>query len=141
MSSIRRFLVVVLLATITLINFLAALHGYRTSMAQAEQLFDAQLSDIADVLYATAGGSVIESTAGSGSMVFQVWRGSALEMSSGVAIEDAVYLGRYNGYNHILRLSESIKKSQFIIIAEEMNPKIKNYQNSFMSNAHLIIVK
>jgi two-component system sensor histidine kinase QseC len=89
-SSIRRFLVVVLLATITLINFLAALHGYRTSMAQAEQLFDAQLSDIADVLYATAGGSVIESTAGSGSMVFQVWRGSVLEMSSGVAIEDVV---------------------------------------------------
>ena len=54
------------------------------------------------------------------------------------AIEDADYLGRNNAYNHILRLSESLNKCQFIIIAEEINSKIKNYQNSFMSNAHLI---
>ncbi|MTE28276.1 DEAD/DEAH box helicase [Winogradskyella ouciana] len=54
------------------------------------------------------------------------------------AIEDADYLGRNNAYNHILRLSESINKCQFVIIADEMNSKIKNYQNAFMSNAHLI---
>lgn len=54
------------------------------------------------------------------------------------AIEDADYLGRQNAYNHILRLSESIDKCQFIIMADEMNSKIKNYQNSFMANAHLV---
>ncbi|WP_179317535.1 DEAD/DEAH box helicase [Winogradskyella undariae] len=54
------------------------------------------------------------------------------------AIEDADYLGRFNGYNHILRLSESLNKCQFIITADEMNFKIKNYQNAFMSNAHLL---
>jgi superfamily II DNA/RNA helicase len=54
------------------------------------------------------------------------------------AIEDADYLARKNGYNHILRLSESLNKCQFVITADEMNSKIKNYQNSFMSNAQLI---
>ncbi|WP_225034955.1 DEAD/DEAH box helicase [Winogradskyella sp. SM1960] len=54
------------------------------------------------------------------------------------AIEDADYLGRQNAYNHILRLSESIQKCQYIIIADTMNSKIKNYQNSFMCNAHIL---
>ncbi|MBC3844894.1 DEAD/DEAH box helicase [Winogradskyella echinorum] len=54
------------------------------------------------------------------------------------AIEDADYLGRNNAYNHILRISESINKCQFVIVADEMNSKILNYQNSFMVNAHLI---
>lgn len=53
-------------------------------------------------------------------------------------IEDADYLGRNNAYNHILRLSESIDKCQFVITAEAMNSKIANYQNGFMSNAHLV---
>jgi superfamily II DNA/RNA helicase len=54
------------------------------------------------------------------------------------AIEDADYLGRNNAYNHILRLSESLSKCQYVIIADEMNSRIKNYQNAFMHNAHFI---
>jgi two-component system sensor histidine kinase QseC len=84
MSSIRRFLVVVLLATITLISFLAALHGYRTSMAEAEQLFDAQLADIAAVLSLTATGPVtMPNPEDTTSIIFQVWRGGVLESYSG----------------------------------------------------------
>lgn len=45
MKSIRVFLIIVLLSTITLMAFLSALNGYRDSMAKAEQLFDAQLID------------------------------------------------------------------------------------------------
>jgi two-component system sensor histidine kinase QseC len=90
-SSIRRFLVVVLLATITLINFIATLHGYRQSMVEAEQLFDVQLADIAEVLAVTAGSSVqgsaaIDGVAGhSNSIAFQVWQGEVLVSASGVA--------------------------------------------------------
>lgn len=57
------------------------------------------------------------------------------------ALEDADYLGRYNAYNHILRLTESMNKFQSIIIADEWNPKIANYQNGFMSNARLVRLK
>lgn len=57
------------------------------------------------------------------------------------AIENADYLGRNNTYNHILRLSESLDKCQFVITADDMNSKILNYQNAFMSNAQLIMRK
>ncbi|WP_430467679.1 DEAD/DEAH box helicase [Winogradskyella ouciana] len=54
------------------------------------------------------------------------------------AIEDADFLGRNNAYNHILRLSESLSKCQYVIIADEMNSRIKNYQNAFMHNAQQV---
>lgn len=57
------------------------------------------------------------------------------------ALEDADYLGRNNGYNHILRLTESMDKFQSIIIAEDLNSKIKNYQDRYMFNARLIKYK
>ena len=43
MKSIRTFLVIVLMSTITLVMFVAALRGYQASVAQAEELFDAEL--------------------------------------------------------------------------------------------------
>lgn len=50
MTSIRRFMVIVLLASITLLNFLAALDGYRSSMEKSQQLFDKQLAGVAQLL-------------------------------------------------------------------------------------------
>lgn len=84
MSSIRRFLVIVLLATITLINFLAALHGYRTSMDEAERLFDAQLADIAAILAVTTGPDAMSGTLDTEptSISFQVWQDGVLAAAS-----------------------------------------------------------
>ena len=50
MKSIRRYLVIILLAAITLINFLAALQGYRAGMNQADESFDQQLIHIAHIV-------------------------------------------------------------------------------------------
>ena len=85
MSSILRFLVVVLVATITLINFLAALHGYRSSMAEAELLFDEQLADIAGVMTTMVAGSQqgAATALDNSSIAYQVWRNGVLESSSG----------------------------------------------------------
>lgn len=54
------------------------------------------------------------------------------------AVEDADYLGRNNAYNHILRLSESMTKCQFVITADAMNSRIQNYQNAFMHNSQTV---
>ena len=94
MSSIRRFLVVVLLATITLINFLAALHGYRTSMKEAERLFDAQLADIAAVLAVTTGPDSMNGTLDTEptSISFQVWENDVLTAWDDTRIEGLDHL-------------------------------------------------
>ena len=52
MTSIRSFLVVVLISTITLVSFLTALHGYRESMKEAGLLFEDQLLQKAMILSA-----------------------------------------------------------------------------------------
>jgi superfamily II DNA/RNA helicase len=54
------------------------------------------------------------------------------------ALEDADYLGRKDAYNQILRLSESLEKCQFVILADSMNSKIANYQNTFMITAQVV---
>jgi len=49
-TSIRTFLVVVLISTITFVSFLTALHGYRQSLKQADRLFEDQLRQQAYLL-------------------------------------------------------------------------------------------
>ena len=102
MSSIRRFLVIVLLATITLINFLAALHGYRTSMDEAERLFDAQLADIAAVLMVTTGSAEVRGALDTEptSISFQLWERGVL-MASSADVPDSPMAGFAEGYSDV----------------------------------------
>lgn len=74
MKSIRVYLVVALLSTITLVNFVSALHGYRASMAEAQLLFDHQIADTAKLLTEMpASGEAPVVVTQSGQMAFQVW--------------------------------------------------------------------
>ena len=50
MKSIRRFLVIVLVAIVTLANFAAAVRGYLGSMDEAERLFNQRLLQQVDLL-------------------------------------------------------------------------------------------
>ncbi|WP_346837677.1 ATP-binding protein [Microbulbifer sp. SAOS-129_SWC] len=74
MKSIRVFLLIALLSTIVLVNFVSAVHGYRASMAEAQQLFDRQMAASARLLAAMpapqAAPLVVAQT---GQQAFQVW--------------------------------------------------------------------
>lgn len=50
MNSIRSYLLLSLLATITAVTFLSLLQGYRSSLAKAEQLFDGRLENLAQII-------------------------------------------------------------------------------------------
>lgn len=50
MSSLRRFLLVTVLATLVLVNFLSAIHGYQRSMAAASAMLDDKLKGYAHQL-------------------------------------------------------------------------------------------
>jgi two-component system sensor histidine kinase QseC len=81
-SSIRVFLVVVLLATITLTVFLSAMHGYRSSMEQAQQLFDIKLAEAARLLDDAASPRGSDRNTANGQFGFQVWQGGSLVQRS-----------------------------------------------------------
>lgn len=94
MTSIRRFLVIVLLATITLFNFVAALQGYRTSIRNAEVLFDEQLHDLAELLSAGDFNGLENSHPDTSHVFFQIWRGNTLVQHSANAPTVAVVVAK-----------------------------------------------
>jgi two-component system sensor histidine kinase QseC len=79
-KSIRFFLVAVLLATMTLIIFLSALHGYRSSMAEEKALLDSEIANRARLLGIAGGNQTPDITVVSVSepYAFQVWHGNHL---------------------------------------------------------------
>ncbi|MEZ5540604.1 MAG: ATP-binding protein [Pseudomonadota bacterium] len=103
MSSIRIFLVVALLATMTLTVFLSALHGYRASMTEAQTLFDTKLADAAHLLAAThdperAVGGQYELDR---LFAFQVWQDGVLrQRSANAPLVPIARLEQGYGYNN-----------------------------------------
>lgn len=80
MSSIRRYLVTMLIAMLTLTSFMAALHSYRESISRADQLFDDDLQMLAASLLPSftkvaTGPELADDKLGS---VVQIWRSNTL---------------------------------------------------------------
>lgn len=96
MTSIRRYLVTLLIALLTLTSFLAALQSYRQSSAQAQKLFDDDLkalaaSVLAPYQQAAASADLVQSNA------IQLWRGDSLLYHS--AQTPNVLLSPLDGYS------------------------------------------
>lgn len=87
MNSIKTFLLIVTLASLTLMIFLSALNGYRDSLIKAEELFDSELIDKAHLLSITLSGrSVKQKTEQKKTnidfFVFQIWNDNQLVLNS-----------------------------------------------------------
>ncbi len=84
MKSIRAFLVVALLATITLTIFLAALHGYRSSMIEVKALLDSSLMERARLLGVSTSDAKPDGPAitASDNFAFQVFQNGELRWRS-----------------------------------------------------------
>ena len=84
MSSIRIFLIVVILSIMTLGIFISALHGYRSGISNAQQIFDSELADTAQLLsvvreaYKPGDTAALETTR----YLFQIWQGDTLLLRS-----------------------------------------------------------
>lgn len=90
MNSIRVFLVVVILAVITLFWFLSTLRGYQSSMQEAERLFDKQLLDTARLIANIHTEQTARNIGSDASLAFQVWRGQSLVAASSNAPDDPI---------------------------------------------------
>ena len=78
------FLVVMLLAIMTLTVFLSVLHGYKSSMAEVQQMLDSELAEKARLLAITGNGRSVkgEVVSVSDQYAFQVWQdGEILQRS------------------------------------------------------------
>ncbi len=103
----------------------------RVYCAYEEYNFDNQKEDIyvgVDVVIAT--------TKRLAKLYFQ--SGINLSQLKILAVDDAEFIVRNGHYLDIVRISESVSKCQFLIMAEKMNSRTTQFQDSFMSRARLI---
>lgn len=82
MTSIRRYLVLILLSVITLVLFFAAIKGYRGSMARATTLFDSQLVAMADTLETMQLTIQLGRLNKESEMILQIWQNDELLLHS-----------------------------------------------------------
>ena len=54
------------------------------------------------------------------------------------ALDDAEFLIRNDYHNNVLRVTESLQKCQFVILAESMHEKYFRLRDSFMYNAQIV---
>lgn len=90
MNSIRVFLVVVILAVLTLFTFVAAFEGYQSSMEEAERLFDKQLLDTARLIANIHTENTASNIDHDSDIAFQVWQAEELLASSSNAPREAI---------------------------------------------------
>lgn len=57
-----------------------------------------------------------------------------------LAVEDAKFIMRNNYQVEIIRISESLKKSRYLVTAEKMTPRIEQLRETFMERARTIQV-
>ncbi len=148
MRSIRTFLVVVLLATMTLVVFIAALRGYRASMSQVEALLDGQLVEMARLLDSLHPDDFAMTEAYDGrAFAFQVWvSGKLLKKSLNTPDELIAPLtpgyrdGNFSGYRWRILAQPGHTHEQWILVAQRADLRISLAEEVILEAVLPIIV-
>jgi two-component system sensor histidine kinase QseC len=125
MRSIRLFLIAGILAVIMLTSFIAALHGYQSSMAQADTLFDNQLLDLARLVESLDLDELDEDFRLGNNMSFQIWQDDQLLGASSHAPSSVITpltagfdFANFDGYRWRTYTRQSLPEGRWIIVAE-----------------------
>ena len=130
MTSLRFYLVAATIACITLINFVSALQGYRSSMTASQQLFDKQLIDMAIMMTIarqnTLGQEFITDHTTDNFIAFQIWQDNHVMVarshnapSTAIAPFETGYRDRnFNGYRWRVYIHRNDLMKEWMLIAE-----------------------
>lgn len=129
MTSIRHFLIIIIISVVCLANFIAALQGYRDSLAVVDRIEEQQLEEKAHALLTLVSDQArVPSNIFDDDTLFQIWQQAVLLAKSNNAPEESFYsqdsgfhLRSYNGHQWLLfrleRRLEGQKKNSDIIVA------------------------
>ncbi len=97
--TIRRYLLLILLSLITLVTFVAAIQGYRTSMERTSELFDSELTTLAQTVLDIYGqpsvqqastALIITQVSTNDAIAFQLWQLNKLMLKSSNAPNNVI---------------------------------------------------
>lgn len=153
MKSIRLYLLLVLVAIITLMTFLSLLQGYQSSIKKAELLFDARLKNMAEII-ANANQDTEPRTASvfeqSPTIIFQVWSDDlALLAHSNNAPEHPLFElndkvdfkdSNFNGYRWRTFLLRDHHLNRWVVVAERADIRYSLAENVILASITPIVV-
>lgn len=153
MKSIRLYLLLVLVAIITLMTFLSLLQGYQSSIKKAELLFDARLKNMAEII-ANANQDTEPRTASvfeqSPTVFFQVWSDDlALLAHSNNAPEQLLFDlndevkfkdSNFNGYRWRTFLLRDHHLNRWVLAAERADIRYSLAENVVLASIKPIVV-
>lgn len=160
MNSIRGFLVIVLLAIITLANFAAAVRGYLGSMDEAEQLFNQRLLQQVDLLNYTLPLRTVQGDAApalefparfselESALEFQ-WvsnggkllaRSAAMPNTVLVPLEEGFRYFNFNNYRWHLLVTASADKKTWYILAERDDQRYRLAESMILQAVYPMVL-
>jgi len=136
--SIRRYLVLILVSVITLVVFIAAIQGYKTSMQQAANLFDLQLKSFADTLENLNLHKTSISVNNNDTFAFQLWKDTKLISKSSNAPSIAISQFKQgfsdnNFSGQRWRVYSQHRGEQWIMVAQLFNPRFELAEKVILS--------
>lgn len=147
MSSIRVFLVAVILAIFTLFNFVAALRGYQSSMEEAELLFDKQLLETAQIIANIHTEKTASNITQKSQIAFQVWRGNQLQASSSntpktpvTELSEGFDYSNFNGYRWRTVAYYDPKSRYWVLAAERTDLRFTLAENVILQSISPILI-
>ncbi len=147
MISIRRNLVTVLIASLTLLIFLAALNGYRKSLNNTNELFDSELVAIASVISLAAASSNPVDLEENTSISFQIWKNNQLILRSSNSpkypftgfkegfADKNFSADRWRTYSHY-----QLKQQQWILVAQKSSRRIELAEKVILASVYPIVL-
>jgi two-component system sensor histidine kinase QseC len=135
--SIRFYLIVALLSTVALGNFVAAVYGYRSSMIEAQELLDTQLADTATLLQTVGDTSVGTVEQPSARLAFQVWTadGRPVQRSANsgqtpiTAFEDGYRDQNFEGHRWRVLSRFDATRQRWYLVAERIDIRTRLADN------------
>ena len=148
MKSIRIYLIIALLSTITLGNFVAAVYGYRSSMAAAQALLDTQLADTIALIQTMQPSKNAVVNEPSDRLAFQIWTADGVLVQRSANSSENPITRLEDGYrdenfssNRWRVLSRfDAEKNQWILVAEPIDIRIELADSIILKSILPIIV-
>lgn len=137
MKSIRLYLIIALLAAITLGLFVAAVYGYGKSTIEAEALLDTQLADMAALIQTMRPARKPVSTLPSDRLAFQIWsaNGNLVQRSTNSGVDPITRLEEgyrdenFEGYRWRVLSRFDQQSGLWLLVAERIDIRIELADN------------
>ncbi|MFC3094011.1 sensor histidine kinase [Alteromonas sediminis] len=132
--SIKKQLISLIISSVILAIFFAALHGYRNSLKQLESVFDKELKSVAHVIFNLASSTQNMPIKTQSDILFQVTRGGKLESASHNAPSESIGgssngLGIVTFYGQRWRTYTKSEDGVSVTVAQPMTSRLKSAED------------